>query len=136
VVEAGLRFRAARALRRDPDTTPASGPAAGPAAGPTPAPAPGAALTLGPEHRGLRRLRVTAPGAALVEVMGDCTGWRPIALLAQPDGSWAAELPLAAGGVYHLQLRIDGGAWRPPPGLPTLPDGFAGTVGVLVVDPD
>jgi hypothetical protein len=124
VAQAGLRLRAAPRVRRDPTLAPPAGPA--PAAAP---------LTVGPERGGLRRLRVGVPGAARVEVMGDCTGWRPVDLAPQPDGSWATELPLAAG-VYHLQLRVDGGPWRPPAGLPAVPDGFAGTVGVLVVQPD
>ena len=35
--------------------------------------------------------------------------------------------------VYTLSVRVDGGAWFPPPGLPTTSDGFGGTVGVLVI---
>jgi len=123
VAEAGLRLRAA------PRALPTSV-----AASPTPAPAP--ALTVGPDRAGVRQLRVRVPGAGRVELMGDCTSWRAVALTAQPDGSWATDLPLAPGGVYHLQLRVDGGAWRPPAGLPTAADGFAGRVGVLVVPPD
>jgi hypothetical protein len=86
-------------------------------------------------------LEVHAPGAGLVEVMGDFTGWSPRPLLRvaprRPglralDAPWQIELQ-PGSGAHRVSLRIDGGAWLPPPGLPTALDEFGGVVGLLVV---
>jgi hypothetical protein len=37
-------------------------------------------------------------------------------------------------GVHTLAVRVDGGAWGAPPGLPAADDGFGGEVGTLVVE--
>ncbi|MGH7655441.1 MAG: glycogen-binding domain-containing protein [Gemmatimonadaceae bacterium] len=79
-------------------------------------------------HRMLLRLGA----AASADVRGDFTDWKPVALTSDRDGAWALPSGIAPG-VYTLSVRIDGGAWFPPPGLPTASDGFGGTVGVLVV---
>lgn len=84
-----------------------------------------------PEGPGWRRIRVRAAGASRVELMADFTDWRVVPL--RPDGDrWVVGLPLEPG-VYRINLRIDGGAWTAPPGLPLLSDEFGGTVGILVV---
>ncbi len=44
-----------------------------------------------------------------------------------------AALPLRAGS-HRLLVRVDGGEWMPPPGLPAAPDEFGGRVGVLLVE--
>ena len=86
-------------------------------------------------------LEVQAPGAHVVEVMGDFTGWNPLPLvrvaprrpgLRALDVPWQIELR-PGSGAHRLSLRIDGGAWLPPPGLPTALDEFGGVVGLLVV---
>jgi hypothetical protein len=69
----------------------------------------------------------------VVELESDVTGWSPVTLGPLGGGRWAAELELAPG-IHQLALRVDGGLWLPPPGLPTAPDGFGGTVGVWVVE--
>lgn len=79
-------------------------------------------------HRTLLRLGA----AASADVRGDFTDWKPVPLTRDHDGAWALPSGIAPG-VYTLSVRIDGGAWFPPPGLPTTSDGFGGTVGVLVV---
>jgi hypothetical protein len=76
---------------------------------------------------------VKAPAATLLEVAGDFTDWEPIPLLRAPDGTWRLERPVAAGS-HRFNLRVDGGAWGVPPGVPTLRDGFGGVVGLLVLD--
>jgi hypothetical protein len=38
-----------------------------------------------------------------------------------------------APGVHRVNIRVDGGAWRPPPGLSVVRDEFGGEVGLLVV---
>jgi hypothetical protein len=86
------------------------------------------------EGEGLCRVVVRAPGARLVELQGDPTLWEPVALRPMSGERWEAELPMGPG-VHRIGLRIDGGAWMPPPGLPTAPDGFGGSIGVAVIEP-
>jgi hypothetical protein len=80
---------------------------------------------------GARRvIRVHAPGAKRVELMGEFTGWVPVAL--QRTGvppEWEVSLPIPPG-VYRLNLRIDGGPWSVPPGLPAFTDDL-GPVAIL-----
>lgn len=77
-------------------------------------------------------LVVEAPGARLVEVMGDFTGWLPVALDASGAGLFRYALPLPAG-VQRFNLRLDGGPWGVPQGVTVESDDFGGSVGVLVV---
>jgi hypothetical protein len=85
-----------------------------------------------PDGDGQATLTVDAPGAHTVEVMGDFTSWRIVPLERTGGGRWRTTLPLSRG-VHQLNLRIDGGAWVPPPGLGVGDDGFGGRVGVLVL---
>ncbi|HEX6631272.1 MAG TPA: glycogen-binding domain-containing protein [Gemmatimonadaceae bacterium] len=81
---------------------------------------------------GRLRLRFELPGARAAELMGDFTDWQPVPLQRRPDGGWELELSLTPG-VHRVNLRTDGGAWRAPPMLTAVPDGFGGQVGLLVV---
>lgn len=78
-------------------------------------------------------LRARVPGAQRVEIKGDFTDWQPIGLAAAGAGSWEVRLRVAPG-VYRVNLRVDGGPWIVPPGLPSIVDEFDGVVGILVVD--
>jgi len=81
----------------------------------------------------LRTLDVRVSGATRVEMKGDFTGWQPVELAPGPEaGSWRATLRIAPG-TYRLNLRVDGGEWRAPPGLLDVEDEFGGRVGLLVV---
>ena len=80
----------------------------------------------------VRELRVRAPSAGKVEVMGDFTDWAPIDLQGGADGWWTVRLPIASG-IHELNVRIDGGRWIAPQGLPKKSDEFGGSVGVLVI---
>ena len=82
---------------------------------------------------GLWRLEVRAPGARVVELQSDATGWQPMTLRPAGGGRWEVEVPLSPG-IHQLGLRVDGGDWVPPPGFPTAPDGFGGSVGVAVIE--
>jgi hypothetical protein len=80
------------------------------------------------------RLRIVIEAQRSVELQGDLTDWRPVAL--RPAGSqenlW--EISVASGpGVYHVNLRVDGGDWIVPAGLPRVPDGFGGSAGLLTL---
>jgi hypothetical protein len=87
-----------------------------------------------PARDGRRILRVYAPDASAVEVAGDFTTWQPAALTRGDGGWWTIALPVARG-THQLNLRIDNGAWRVPPGLAAVADEFGGAVGLLVVEP-
>jgi hypothetical protein len=47
------------------------------------------------------------------------------------DGVWSAALALAPGP-HRVQVRVDGGPWRPPGNLPAVEDELVGTAGLLV----
>jgi len=83
-------------------------------------------------HPGERVIRVHAPSAQRVEIIGDFTAWRPASLARAGGGWWTVTLPIAAGS-YETNLRVDGGAWLVPPGLAALADEDGGVVGILVV---
>jgi len=78
-------------------------------------------------------LRAHVPGAQRVEIKGDFTDWKPVDLAAAGAGTWEARLRVAPG-VYRVNLRVDGGPWIAPPGLPSVVDEFGSAVGILVVD--
>jgi hypothetical protein len=80
-------------------------------------------------------VRVQCRGVSSVEIAGDFTDWRPVPLERQHGGKWFAVLR-ASPGVHRVQLRLNGGAWRVPPGLPLADDGPAGPAGTLVVAPE
>lgn len=76
-------------------------------------------------------LTLRRPGAASVEVMGDFTDWRPVAMAPALGDVWSLTIAIPAG-VHQINLRVDGGPWTVPPGLPRADDEFGGEVGVLV----
>jgi hypothetical protein len=80
----------------------------------------------------LTELTIVVRGARSVELAGGFTEWRPLALRPVGDGAWRLALRIPPG-VHHVALRIDGGPWRAPPGLPAVPDEFGGESGVFVV---
>lgn len=80
----------------------------------------------------LTMIRVRAPGAQTVEIMADFTGWRPVALRPAGDGSWFLATRVDRGA-HQLNLRVNGGDWAVPPGLPVVTDEFGGSIGLLVI---
>ncbi|HEY9226564.1 MAG TPA: glycogen-binding domain-containing protein [Gemmatimonadaceae bacterium] len=89
-------------------------------------------FALQPSGDGSYKISYANPEASAVELSGDFAGWRPIALTKSSAGRWETTLSLTPG-TYHLNVRVNGGKWMPPPGLPQLDDDFNGAVGVLVV---
>ena len=83
-------------------------------------------------ERGQRTLRVRVPNARTVELSGDFTNWKPIALARGSSDRWEATL-LIPPGIHRVAIRVDGDTWAPPPGVSSVPDEFQGTVGVIVV---
>lgn len=81
---------------------------------------------------GARRLRLRAPGATRVEIAGDFSAWAPVALRPVGNGWWQADVVVPAGA-HEIGVRVDGGAWRAPPGLVVVADELGGQAGLLVV---
>jgi len=72
--------------------------------------------------------------AASVEITGDFTRWKPVALIQNPlrPGVWSMTVAMPPGK-YQMNLRVNGGPWTVPPGLLPLTDEFGGAVGLLVI---
>lgn len=83
-------------------------------------------------HNGQRRIRFHVPGARNVEVMGDFTQWQALGLSPAPDGWWTTAIVIAPG-MYQLNVRVNGGQWDVPAGVPVTEDEFGTRVGVLVL---
>jgi len=80
-------------------------------------------------------LVVEAPHAHQVEIRGDLTGWRPTALERKAADRWELAQPPLTRGIYHLDVRVDGGEWRVPSGASQANDDFGGVGGLLIVEP-
>jgi len=91
----------------------------------------------GPLHAGNPiSLRIRAPEAGIVAVVGDFNGWDPLIhpLVARPDGWWTIDLSLPPGR-YQYCFWVDGDLVPPGDETVTVPDGFGGRNGVLEVRP-
>lgn len=79
-----------------------------------------------------RTLRVRAPDAMSVELMGDFTDWVPVRLARVAPGVWEISLAVTAG-VHRVNIRLDGRPWSAPGGARLEQTEFGGTVGIVVV---
>jgi hypothetical protein len=77
-------------------------------------------------------LLIDAPRAESLELMGDATEWMVARMQRAANGRWRAELRLAPG-MHRITVRVDGGAWIAPPGLPTGSDDYGSPVGMITV---
>ena len=77
-------------------------------------------------------VRVHGRDVSRVEVSGDFTDWTPLELVPVHANWWAAVVRVPPG-VHRVQIRLDGGAWLAPPGLPRADDGPGGPSGTLLV---
>jgi hypothetical protein len=79
-------------------------------------------------------------GAHSVELSGDFSGWEPRPLECIGAEAWRLDAEIwrldavLEPGIHHLLIRIDGGPWAPPAGLPGTSDALYGTVGVLTIE--
>lgn len=73
-----------------------------------------------------------ALAAETLDVSCDATGWAVVPAVETGPGRWAVVLPLEPG-LHRITIRVNGGAWHAPPGLPKAKDDFGGEVGLLVV---
>ncbi|MFL5607486.1 MAG: glycogen-binding domain-containing protein, partial [Gemmatimonadaceae bacterium] len=78
-----------------------------------------------------RLIRVRAPGARRVELMGDFTDWEPVELA--PDGDMFSRAVTVSAGTHRVVVRIDGGEWLPAANTPAVDDDLGGRVGLVVV---
>lgn len=90
------------------------------------------AFELRPAGVALQRVTARIGGVEKVEIMGDFTDWVPVTLTRRGRDHWELLVPMSAG-VHQINLRIDGGKWIAPPGIPSVKDDFNGEVGVLVI---
>lgn len=81
---------------------------------------------------GTYRMKVVVPHALTVDLMGDGTDWMAHPLESVSADQWTTVLALEPGP-HRFLLRVDGGAWRVPPGLTPVEDEFFDKVGLLVV---
>ena len=81
---------------------------------------------------GVTRLAITAPSASRVEVAGDWNSWTPTAVARAPDGTWYADIRLAAGQ-HAYAFKLDGKRWTVPDGVASVDDGFGGRSALVTV---
>ncbi len=91
-----------------------------------------ARLDVQPASEGTVRVVVHAPAEATVEVAGDFTDWRPVALRRAGEDVWEGVLRIPSG-VHRVNVRIDGGRWTAPAGTAHAEDEFGGEVGIVAV---
>jgi hypothetical protein len=84
-------------------------------------------------HAGVTRIEVVWAGARTLELMADFTNWEVVRLEPTDGDRWRVDVPVAPG-VHRVAMRVDGGGWAAPPGLPVAADAFAGSVGILTVE--
>lgn len=92
------------------------------------------AFELRPAGAALQRVTARIGGVETVEIMGDFSAWMPLPLIRRGRDQWELLVPMQSG-VHQINLRIDGGPWIAPPGMPAMKDDFNGEVGVLVIKP-
>jgi hypothetical protein len=85
-----------------------------------------------PVSPGQYRVALRVPRARVVELTGDFTEWKPVALHRGVGDWWEVTLPIAPG-THQINVRINGERWVAPPGATVIDDDFAGVVGVIVV---
>ena len=90
------------------------------------------AFELRPAGTAVQRVTARIGGVETVEIMGDFSDWMPLPLIRRGRDLWELLVPMGPG-VHQINLRIDGGKWIAPPGMPSMKDGFNGEVGVLVI---
>jgi hypothetical protein len=92
-----------------------------------------APFQIGPAVAAGREIVIQAADARAVELAGDFTDWKPVALQRWGEDGWRALLPISPG-LHRLAIRIDGGAWRAPAGTRPITSEFGGEVAEVVVE--
>lgn len=92
-----------------------------------------APFRIGPAVAAGREIVVQAADARALELAGDFTDWKPVALQPWGDDGWRALLPISPG-LHRLAIRIDGGAWQAPSGTRPITSEFGGEVAEVIVE--
>lgn len=92
-----------------------------------------APFRIGPAVGAAREIVIQAAGAGGVELVGDFTDWKPVALRRWGEDGWRTVLRISPG-LHRLAIRIDGGAWRAPTGTRPLTSEFGGEVAEVFVE--
>jgi hypothetical protein len=79
-----------------------------------------------------RVIYVHAPAARTIELMADFTDWQPVEMRHASNDEWELAMHIAPGS-HRVNIRVDGGEWKAPPGAGTVQDEFNGVVGLVVV---
>ncbi|MEO7456577.1 MAG: hypothetical protein ABIY52_09975 [Gemmatimonadaceae bacterium] len=80
-----------------------------------------------------RTVSLRAPSARTVELRSDLSEWKIIAMRRAAGGVWQVHLN-AARGLHLVSVRVNGGAWRSPPGLSVSADDFGDEMGAVLID--
>ncbi len=83
---------------------------------------------------GLEKIVIRVGGVETVDVMGDFSDWGPLVVSRKGRDLWELSVPMSPG-THQINVRVDGGPWMAPPGMPTVRDAFNGDVGLMVVHP-
>lgn len=78
-------------------------------------------------------VRVLAPKAQRLEIQSDATHWVAEAMRPTGDGWYEARLPGEGRTSVEMAVRVDGGAWRAPPGTDLVRDEFGGMSGRVML---
>ena len=90
-------------------------------------------VTIESAEPGRERVTFVVPGAEQVAIAGEWNDWTPVALTRLDGERWQANVTLGKGA-HRFSLLVNGERWLVPSGVPSIPDSFGGTVGLLVVD--
>jgi hypothetical protein len=85
-----------------------------------------------PAQAGLQKIIIRVGGVESVEVMGDFSDWSPLVVSRKGRDLWELSIPMSPGS-HQINVRVDGGQWMAPPGIPVMHDSFGGDVGLMVV---
>jgi 1,4-alpha-glucan branching enzyme len=74
-----------------------------------------------------------SPASGSVAIAGDFSGWKPVALKKDKNGSWSGKIKLATG-VYQYKLVFDGQYWETDNANPErISDGHGGENSIVRV---
>jgi hypothetical protein len=92
------------------------------------------AMVTGPalDSTNIREVKVWAPGARVVEIMGDFVDWLPVPLIRQANGEWRGYYRISPG-LHRVNVRLDGLDLDVPMNWAREKDEFLGTVALVLV---
>jgi hypothetical protein len=90
-------------------------------------------LSVRRDEAGRTHIVIHYPGSIeRMEIAGNWTEWDPLQMDPAGQDVWRLVTHLEPG-IYRYSLIVNGEEWTLPEGVPSEPDGFGGTVGLLIV---